>query len=271
MQHTSLLQTIKQSPWLDGAARLAASPWLAAQQRRADQEAAARRAAQLTPGTSGFWNKRQVQRPAVLCGGHRPQPDHGRPERIRGEKSFGMNSCLLAFEQTRWRPDFYMIQDRYVYRKLAPLLEGEPGARLPAVWVGSSIARPLPEGFRRYPLHLLDHRMFHRQGYGAFRFSEDCYGCVCDGYSVTFSALQMACYMALGRSACWLRLRLQRAPKPLSPLRLPGPPGRSDGAKMLAGHAAFRQFAEARGVRVLNCTRGGALEAYPRIPLETIV
>ena len=43
------------------------------------------------------------------------------------------------------------------------------------------------------------------------------------------------------------------------------------GDKLLAGHAAFRQFAEARGVRVLNCTRGGMLEVYPRVPLEQLI
>ena len=273
MQHTSLLQTIKQSPWLDGAARLAASPWLAAQQRRADQEAAARRAGAVDPRYQWILeqkDKYKGQRCFVVATG--PSLTMEDLDRIRGEKSFGMNSCLLAFEQTRWRPDFYMIQDRYVYRKLAPLLEGEPGARLPAVWVGSSIARPLPERFRRYPLHLLDHRMFHRQGYGAFRFSEDCYGCVCDGYSVTFSALQMACYMGFGE-ICLLGCDCDYT-GPQSHFRPYGyrdPQAARMGAKMLAGHAAFRQFAEARGVRVLNCTRGGALEAYPRIPLETIV
>ena len=49
MEHNTLLGALKQSPWLDRAARLAAWPWLAAQERRAGQEAAARHAGAADP------------------------------------------------------------------------------------------------------------------------------------------------------------------------------------------------------------------------------
>ncbi len=275
MEHNTLLGALKQSPWLDRAARLAAWPWLAARERRAGQEAAARHAGAADPRYQWILEQKdryKGQRCFVVATG--PSLTMEDLDRIRGEISFSMNSCLLALDQTAWRPDFYLIQDRHVYRKLAPLLEGEPGARLPTVWVGSSIAerRTLPPRFQSYPLHLLDHRMYHRQGYGTFRFSEDCYGCICDGYSVVFSALQMACYMGF-REICLLGCDCSYS-GPRSHFRPYGyrdPQADRMGDKLLAGHAAFRQFAEARGVRVLNCTRGGALEVYPRVLLETIV
>ncbi len=45
----------------------------------------------------------------------------------------------------------------------------------------------------------------------------------------------------------------------------------SDGERLLLVHAGFREFADARGVKVVNCTRGGMLEAYPRMTLEEVL
>ena len=43
-------------------------------------------------------------------------------ERIRPAYSFGVNAAVLALGQTGWRPDFYLIQDEYVYRRLEAAL-----------------------------------------------------------------------------------------------------------------------------------------------------
>lgn len=271
----NLIRRVKQSPWLDGAARLAAWPMLAARYRQADREAAARRAGAEDPRYRWILDQKgrfAGQRCFVVATG--PSLRSEDLDRIRGEHSFSMNSCLLAWEKTRWRPDFYLIQDRYVYERLAPLLAGEAGAQLPEVWVSSQIAAacPVPWRFETFPLHELDHKMFHLRGWGSFRFSEDCYSCIYDGYSVTFSALQMACYMGF-REIYLLGCdcNYNQAQTHFIPYGYRDPKAAVMGDKMLAGHAAFRRFAEAQGVRVFNCTRGGMLDVYPRVPLETIV
>ena len=275
MAGQSLIQKAKASPWLDGAARIAAWPVLAARYRQAEREAAARRCGAPDPRYQWIlaWKNRFAgQRCFVVATG--PSLRAEDLDRIRGAHAFSMNSCLLAWDKTAWRPDFYMIQDRYVYDRLAPLLTGEAGQQLPEVWVSGQIAaaRPVPQRFRPFPLHELDHKMFHPRGYGTFRFSEDCYSCICDGYSVTFSALQMACYMGF-REICLLGCDCNyNQPKThFLPYGYRDPKAAAMGDKMLAGHAAFRRFAEARGVRVLNCTRGGMLEVYPRVPLEQLI
>ena len=43
------------------------------------------------------------------------------------------------------------------------------------------------------------------------------------------------------------------------------------GDRMIYIHEKFREFADAHGVRVVNCTRGGMLEAYPRMALEDVL
>lgn len=275
MREQSLLQKAKQNPLLDTAARVAAWPVLAAQYRQAQRQADARRAGVHDPQYEWIRSQRgrfAGQRCFVVATG--PSLTMEDLDRIRGEYSFSMNSCLLAWENTAWRPDVYMIQDRYVYQKLAPLLAGDAGSQLPEIWVSGQIAAayPVPERFRAFPLHELDHKMFHWKGWGEFRFSEDCYSCVCDGYSVTFSALQMACYMGF-REIYLLGCDCNyNQPKShFLPYGYHDPKAAVMGDKMLQAHAAFRRFAQARGVRVVNCTRGGMLEVYPRVPLEEIV
>ena len=194
-------------------------------------------------------------------------------ERIRPAYSFGVNAAVLALGQTGWRPDFYLIQDEYVYQRLeAALALAASSCQLKAVWVGQNIARrfPLPVWYKTYPLHLLDHRLLHRRGWGTFRCSADCYRCVYDGYSVVFSALQLAAYLGFGPIfllGCDCDYAQPRTH--FIPCGIPQP--RDSGQRIIQGHRAFWAFARQRGLRVYNCTRGGALEVYPRIPLEQAV
>ncbi len=36
-------------------------------------------------------------------------------------------------------------------------------------------------------------------------------------------------------------------------------------------HGEFKKFADSHGVKVVNCTRGGKLEVYPRMALEDVL
>ena len=44
-----------------------------------------------------------------------------------------------------------------------------------------------------------------------------------------------------------------------------------DGEKLIYTHGKFKEFAAARGVKVINCTRGGMLEVYPRMQSEDVL
>ena len=41
--------------------------------------------------------------------------------------------------------------------------------------------------------------------------------------------------------------------------------------KIIQAHIAFKKFADAQGIEVINCTRGGNLEVYPRETLEEVL
>lgn len=195
-------------------------------------------------------------------------------ESIKNEYSFGMNSVIKAFDKTNWRPNFYMIQDEYVYNKIESELQIISNQEGFDIVVGGVIPDKCLSAarYKRFSLHYLDHKMFHKNGYGKFKFSKDCYNVIYDAYSVTFSILQMACYM--GFKEIYLLGCDCNYNQPKSHFIEYGhhdPKASIMGDKMILAHAEFKKFADNIGVKVYNCTRGGMLEVYPRIKLEDVL
>lgn len=195
-------------------------------------------------------------------------------EKIKNEYSFGMNSVIKAFDKTQWRPDFYMIQDEYVYDKIESELQEIVKKEKFTIAVGGLVHHKYPSArtYKKFSLHYLDHKMFHKKGFGKFKFSNDCYSVIYDAYTVTFSVLQMACYMGFKEIyllGCDCNYNLPKSH--FIDYGHHDPKAAIMGDKMICGHYEFNKFAESIGVRVINCTRGGMLEAYPRMNLEDVL
>lgn len=195
-------------------------------------------------------------------------------DKIKDEYSFSMNSGALCFNETLWRPDFYFCQDEYVYGKIRNVVENLSQQDLPNVWVSDSIKKKyvIPGRFNVFPLHYLDHKMNHKKGYGEFKFSSDCYSCIYDAYTVTFSAMQMACYMGFKEIyllGCDCNYNVPKAH--FIEYGHKDPKAAIMGDKMIVAHKEFKKFADMIGVKVINCTRGGMLEVYPRKKIEEII
>lgn len=194
---------------------------------------------------------------------------------IKNEFSFGMNSSILAFDKTEWRPSLYGIQDEYVYEALRTEIEKQSKLDLKnRIIVGDNIKKKfdVPADWRVFHLHYLDHKMYHKNGYGTFEFFEDCYAAVNDGYSITLSLLQIACYMGFSEIyllGCDCNYNLPKAHFIENGYN--DPHASIMGDKMIQAHFEFNKFAEANGVSVVNCTRGGMLEVYPRATLESVL
>ena len=195
-------------------------------------------------------------------------------EKIKNEYCFSMNSGALCFDETSWRPNFYFCQDEYVYGNIKEKIEKLSQQDLPNVWVSDNIKRKyiIPNCFKVFPLHYLDHKMNHKIGYGKFKFSNDCYSCIYDAYTVTFSAMQMACYMGFKEIyllGCDCNYNVPKAH--FIEYGHKDPKASIMGDKMIVAHKEFKKFADSAGVKVINCTRGGMLEVYPRKKLEDVI
>ena len=189
---------------------------------------------------------------------------------IKNEYSFGVNSCVLALDKTDWRPDFFILHDSKAWMTLKNIITAHPELKAA---VADFVAKryQVPQWIKRYPFHRLTSRMYHLKGYPSkFIFSDDCYASVYDGGSVVFTAMQFAVYMGF-KEICllgcdcnysqekkhFLKYEIMRIARQSS----------IDGERMIASHGYFKKFADSHGVKVINCTRGGMLEVYPRKPL----
>lgn len=273
MKLNTLKQMLKKNKAIDAVSRIIAYPTLKLQYTRANKAALMRR--QGNNESEFLWikdlkNKYDGERCFIVATG--PSLTIEDLELIKGEYCFGMNSCVLALDKTSWRPQFYAIQDEYVYGKLEEKLV--LNKELQDIWVSESIRSKfsIPTRFKVFPLHYLDHKMFHSHGFGQFKFSDDCYSCIYDGYTITFSIMQMACYMGfkniylLGSDCNYNQKKSHFVEYGHS-----DPKATIMGDKMIQGHYEFNKFANSIGVRVVNCTRGGMLEVYPRESLESVL
>lgn len=275
MKLQNLKQVLKKNKTIDAITRIIVYPLFLKQYKKSDQEAKERAEGKID--SRYLWikemhNKYAGKRCFVVATG--PSLTMWDLNLIKAEYSFGMNSCVLALNKTEWRPDFYAIQDEYVYEKLENTILKTNEEDLKEIWVSENIAGKyeMPERFKIFPLHYLDHKMFHMTGYGKLEFSDDCYKKICDGYTITFSILQMACY--LGFKEIYLLgcdCNYNQKKGHFIEYGHTDPKAAIMGDKMIAGHYEFKKFADSLGIKIVNCTRGGMLEVYPRMNLEDVL
>lgn len=190
----------------------------------------------------------------------------------RGEKCISMNRIYNIFGRTKWRPDYYMIEDTKMiedlHREIAEL-------DVPVKFV-SSVPKTYWEQENtgdalKYQLVMLD------TGEEPPLFSPNAERCIYEGTTVTYACIQMAAYMGfeeiylLGVDFNYSQnlyddknhfegyqsdktVRLNKVyPK-----------------QMEAAYRSARQYAERHGIKIRNATRGGCLEVFERVDFDSL-
>jgi len=113
---------------------------------------------------------------------------------LKDEFCFSVNSIIKTFNQTEWRPTYYGIQDANVYEKLEEEIRSSD---LGTIFVGHQMTTQfsIPHNYIPY-FHFTCFHGRHRELVPRTTgFSNDASKIVHDGYSVTYSMLQLAVYM----------------------------------------------------------------------------
>lgn len=193
---------------------------------------------------------------------------------LRGEFTIGMNSICKLFSQTDWRPSVYGIQDLHVYDRLENELKELDSNTL--CFAGDNVAakRRMDKKWIPFPLYTAYHD-FDKTVLNKYyaRFSEDCRKVVYNGYSITYSLLQIAVYMGfkeiyiLGADNNYSSSGKQHF--------MEHGHFASDADKatfrLNAAYQCAKEYADAHGVYICNVTRGGMLELFPRKKLEEVL
>ena len=191
-----------------------------------------------------------------------------------------MNSIVFSYDKTDWRPDYYAMQDSDVAHNIYAQLSYDYD-----LWHNISpdhiLISNLVDDLFLPPRDVIVFRLdvdSHMRGKRDLNitFSPDCFERVCDGYTITYSCIQLAAYMGcteiylLGVDCNYTRTNHHAfgfSPKEET-LNSIDTQGEAMAQNMTAAYRVAREYAESHGITIFNATRGGKLEVFPRISLE---
>ena len=217
-----------------------------------------------------FKNKYKGKRCFITCTG--PSLTISDLEMLKDEYVFGMNSIALIHDTTDWKPDFYGIQDRVVFENLKRnILSSDNGV----VFAPKGFQKlfKTPDSWVYWPMcgnyHLFE--MMYQKKYFT-RFSDNAYVRVYDGYSITYSIMQLVVFMGfdevylLGADCSFLGNHQHFIETGLYE------PENSDVTlKLFNSYGVFKKYAEKNNIKIFNATRGGCLELFQRVQLENVL
>lgn len=193
--------------------------------------------------------------------------------KLDGLYAFGMNSIVKACKQTKWKPTYYGIQDESVYKKMVDEYKDCP---IKEFFVSHRVAKCIKNTDFKYNEFWLN---MYGHDYGnfknpEFKFSEKIDICAYDGFSITYSLIQLAVYM--GFSKIYLLGCDNSYPKdPNKQYFIPsGHVSLSAQITVLLQRKAFalaRKYAEEHGIGIYNATRGGELEVFERVDFDEVI
>lgn len=215
-------------------------------------------------------NKYEGKRCFITCTG--PSLTIDDLEKLEGEYVFGMNSICLVHDKTRWKPDFYGIQDVKVFEKLKEQLLRTDNGLVFAPY-GYKNRDNTPEDWIYFPMcgsyHLYE--MSCLKKYFAY-FSDDCYVRVYDGYSIAYTIIQLAAYMGfselylIGADCTYMGKNQHFIETGVID------PGFAEATNRLnASYGTVVEYCKNHELKVFNATRGGCLELFPRVVLEDVL
>lgn len=190
-------------------------------------------------------------------------------ELLKDEYTFGVNSIC---KYQGWKPTFFGIQDLNVYNKLKDVLNDYT---VEHAFYGSTLRGLIKnERWNCYCLNSYYHEHTFVYQYNFFaKFSMNPYAQVFDGYSITYSMLQLAVYMGF-KEIYLVGCDCNYSADPTQQHFIES--GHFDHTFATAGYRMIKAFEAANkklkktDIKIYNATRGGMLEVFPRVNLTEL-
>lgn len=190
-------------------------------------------------------------------------------EKLKGEICFSMNSIVLALSKTKWRPTYFGIQDMYVYEKIRKEVDL---AEINYKFFSDRLKKPfkLPEKSIIFPHNLLNHKISHKKFNS--KFSNDAFMVVYDGYTITYSLIQIAVYMGfkeiylLGADTSYKKNNQHFIEHGVRDSTY-----EYAGIRITEAFKVAKKYTDENGIKIYNATRGGMLEVFERVNLDEVL
>lgn len=202
-------------------------------------------------------------------------------EALRDEVTFAANRIYRLYDETDWRPTFWMCVDPYILAEDHDLIEKLPGMRFV-----SDIAEQygVLANETLYMIH--NHQPYYINKYSSkiqVPFSEDVSRGFEAGETVTYNAIQFAAYM--GFTQIFLlgvdhnysqkmnekgQLQIDRSVRDyFGDVKTENYNIQNFPVSTKAYYSA-RAYADTHGIQIFNATRGGKLEVFPRVSFDEV-
>ena len=194
---------------------------------------------------------------------------------LKNETTFAVNSCIKLFSKTTWRPSYYVITDRLVYKSIGKELENSDMS-CPIFYSRNGLRTEIKKEnslpFKSlYFHHFLN---FLTNGKSTLGWSNDISRGIADAPSCVYAVMQIAYYMGFKDiyvigADCNYSLENQHStvvnytPK----VKI----SKNAGLHVLKAWRSIEKHLDKKDMNVYNATRGGMLELFPRVKLEDIL
>ena len=203
-------------------------------------------------------------------------------ELLKDEITFAANRIYRMYEQTDWRPTFWMCVDPYILES-----DKDKIAKLPGIkFVSNQIEHAgIDAGEELYWIY--NHQPYRINKYSdriRVKFSEDVSKVFEAGETVTYNAIQFAVYMGfkeiylLGVDHSYSqrmdskgRLQIDRSIKDYFGDVKTEKFNIQNYTVSTEAYRSALAYANAHGIQIFNATRGGKLDVFPRISLDAVV
>ncbi len=227
-----------------------------------------------------FKNKYKDKRCFVIATG--PSLKISDLEKLNNEITFGMNSVCYLYEKTDWRPTFYGIQDGVALDRVKTVLMNQESSHY---FFNYKYRRKVEKNLKSlmsnnrvsfFPLNYKLHGSrldYKTQTKG---FSNDIYKEVIDGYTITYTMIQIAVYMGfkeiylLGCDNSFSKPGAKHFFKHEDDEKVSLNRWKLIEKRMTSAYKEAKQFADKNGIKIINATRGGNLEEFPRVDFDEI-
>lgn len=207
-------------------------------------------------------------------------------ESLGNEVTFASNGIYHLFEETRWRPNYYFVQDSIAFDSVAERISGFLND-VDAVFVSMNFADKFPESLRLSDKLRIMYIRFCPPNKRRYRFSEDLTKEVFEGLSVTYSMMQTAIYLGykkiyligvdhsyaieVDREGNVLKKNENQSDHFYSSSKGGDVGFPSKVEEITCAYTSAMEYAKKSGVEILNATRGGKLEVFPRVGLDALL
>lgn len=218
-------------------------------------------------------NKYKDQRCFIICTG--PSLTTQDLELLHNEYTFAMNSIVLLYDKTTFRPSFYGCIDEGVWIKLRDLIKKYDSSNI-LTFISNRQTKhdQLRKHWYEIPVNVAYHtydRWFKNKFW--CKISDDAYKGVYDLYSVTHFLIQIAIYMGfkeiylLGADCNFP----QNAPVHFVDYGVEDKSLNTAQERNICGYKKVKEYCDNHNIKIYNATRGGALEIFDRVNLDDII